>query len=286
MLLCVGLSNIVDAQTFSVSPDKKVYFSPGNLQWSATGGGNTATTHVSATGTAAGTWRFSENQYDYIGSSNSYISSYYSGWIDLFGWGTSGYESNGYGSKPYTSAIDPHTYTLPYNIIDMSLTNHEWGTYNAIYNPKTGTTDAPGTWRSLTKDEWEYLFKTRPDAVSKYGIACVNGVNGMIILPDSWTLPDGLTFKNASENHVNEYTLPEWREMEAAGAIFLPAAGNRGTDRMYGVWSTGLYWAATYEFISQDYVTAMNFGVGASTLNIGDGINRSSNASVRLVKDE
>lgn len=60
---------------FSVSATKKVYFSKGNLQYQA----------------STNTWRFATNQWDRIGSGNSSISSSYSGWIDLFGWGTSGY---------------------------------------------------------------------------------------------------------------------------------------------------------------------------------------------------
>ncbi|MBQ3676229.1 MAG: hypothetical protein II926_02525, partial [Bacteroidales bacterium] len=47
---------------FSVSADKKVYFSKGNLQYQA----------------STGTWRFAENQYDIIGEDNANISSTYS----------------------------------------------------------------------------------------------------------------------------------------------------------------------------------------------------------------
>ena len=79
---------------FSVAVGTFVYFSPGNLQWSAKNGGSYATTHnVAGGGTAAGTWRFAPNHWDIIGADNSNISSSYSGWIDLFGWGTSGYNN-------------------------------------------------------------------------------------------------------------------------------------------------------------------------------------------------
>lgn len=57
---------------FSVSATQQVYFSQGNLQYQA------STT----------TWRFAEHQYDYVGADNENISSTYSGWIDLFGFGT------------------------------------------------------------------------------------------------------------------------------------------------------------------------------------------------------
>jgi len=245
MFICIVQTNFADAQTFSVSPNKKVLFSPGNLQWSAEG------THTTATGSAPGTWRFANSQYNYISSDNSNISSSYTGWIDLFGWATSGYISKGWGTNPYSSAMNPKNYMLPYNIIDMSGTNHEWGTFNAIYNPKSGNTDAPGTWRSLTKDEWEYLFKSRTDAVYKYGVASIDGFwDGVILLPDDWVLPDGLTFKYGFSDIdncygcKNKYTTEQWKQMEAAGAVFLPAAGVRDVNNIIS--DIGAYWSSTF----------------------------------------
>ncbi|MBR4498358.1 MAG: hypothetical protein IKP08_06750 [Bacteroidales bacterium] len=84
---------------FSVSDSTKVHFSQGNLQYQA----------------SSNTWRFAENQWDFVGDSidgtvyekgiksdNAKISSSYDGWIDLFGFGTSGYK----GRMPYmTSTI-------------------------------------------------------------------------------------------------------------------------------------------------------------------------------------
>ena len=62
---------------FSVSSTKKVYFAKGNLQYRA----------------STDTWRFAENQWDTIGSANMNRSSTYDGWIDLFYYGTSGYNN-------------------------------------------------------------------------------------------------------------------------------------------------------------------------------------------------
>ena len=164
-------ANPIDVQ-FSVSATQKVYFSPGNLQWSATNGGNTATTHaVAGNGTAAGTWRFAPNQWDTIGANNSNVSSTYTGWIDLFGWGTSGYNNK----YPYMTSTTDIDYGNGNN--NILGTNYDWGVYNAIYNPKTQTTDAPGTWRTLTKDQWVYLLNTRPTASSiRYAKATVCGI--------------------------------------------------------------------------------------------------------------
>lgn len=66
--------------SYKVSANKRVYFSQGNLQFNATLG-----THATADGTASGTWRFSDCQFDREGYANANASEDFSGWIDLFG---------------------------------------------------------------------------------------------------------------------------------------------------------------------------------------------------------
>ena len=131
---------------FSVSATRQVRFSQGNLQYQA----------------STNTWRFAEHQYDYVGtqtadrygyyggnvsgSDNSNISSTYSGWIDLFGWGT--------GSNPTlssTSYMDYGTFV-------------DWGS-----NPISNGGNTVNQWRTLTIAEWNYLLNTRTDASSKRG---------------------------------------------------------------------------------------------------------------------
>lgn len=132
--------NLASVQgAFSVSANQQVIFSPGNLQWSATGCGSTATTHAVARGsTAEGTWRFAPNQWDVIGADNSNISSTYSGWIDLFGWGTCGYLRR----CPYMTSQTDEDYG---NGRSISGTRFDWGVFNSIYNSKADATDLPGT---------------------------------------------------------------------------------------------------------------------------------------------
>ena len=210
---------------FSVSATKQVHFSQGNLQYQA----------------STNTWRFAEHQYDYVGtqtadergnyggnvsgSDNRSISSTYSGWIDLFGWGT--------GSNPTLSSPSFEDYG----------TFMDWGC-NAIING--GNT--VNQWRTLTIAEWNYLLNTRTDASSKRGTGNINGVGGLIILPDSWTLPLGCSFTSGFTTYDwahNSYTLAQWAQMEAAGAVFLPAAGYRyGTNDNY-VGNLGNYWSST-----------------------------------------
>ena len=211
---------------FSVSATTKVVFSPGNLQFNAAQG-----EHQCADGTKQkGTWRFAEHQWDYIGNNNSQISSSYSGWIDLFGWGTSGWSSGAKAYQPYSTSTSYSDY-YPGNNSSNNLTgayaNADWGVYNQIGG------DTPGTWRTLTMDEWVYLFHGRSNYANLFGLGTVNGVQGTIILPDDWVLPSGLTFNpstgkgllwsstyynNSSGNNFshNTYTSAQWSQMEQA----------------------------------------------------------------------
>ena len=144
------------------------------------------------------TWRFAGYQWSTIGENNLNISSTYDGWIDLFGWGT--------GNNPTNTSEEDATY-LPFV---------DWGT-NKIGN------NAPNTWRTLTYDEWSFLLYKREDASSLWGIAQVNGTEGMVLLPDQWECPSGVTFKAGSaRGEMQSYTSDNWNKLEKSGAVFLP----------------------------------------------------------------
>ncbi|MBQ4478515.1 MAG: hypothetical protein II945_07900 [Bacteroidales bacterium] len=262
----------------SVSATQKVYFSPGNLQWSATNGGSTSTTHVVADGTAEGTWRFAPNQWDTIGAGNSNISSTYTGWIDLFGWGTSGYDNK----YPYMISEDSENYGNGLN--NIAGTNYDWGVYNAIYNPKTNTTDAYGTWRTLTEDEWNYLLYARPTSSNiRFARAIVCGIEGLIIVSDSCPSINYPLYN--VNNSFAEYTsniigATDWAKMETVGCVFLPAAGYRIGTWLYDVGSCGEYWSTTYN--CSDFAYYLYFDSGG--LNLSCYHYRDDGRSVRLVR--
>lgn len=195
--------------SFSVSLEKKVYFAKGNLQYQA----------------STQTWRFAENPWDIIGDANKNISSSYSGWIDLFGWGT--------GRVPTISSIQDKLY--------MSF--NDWGK-NVISNGDGKT------WRTLTKDEWVYVFNKRNTASGvRYAKAVVNGVNGVILLPDNWDAGYyHLKYANIGTAAFmsNEISLQEWNLIfKINGAIFLPAAGSRTDKTINNVGVYGYYWSST-----------------------------------------
>ena len=246
---------------FSVSDSKQIYFSQGNLQYQA----------------STGTWRFAEHQYDIIGSDNSNISSSYSGWIDLFGWGTSGWNSGANAYQPYSTSTDYEDY-YPGGSYSNNLTgsyaNADWGVYNAISN---GGNKA-GQWRTLTQSEWNYVISNRTDARYLRGTANVNGVNGLVLLPDNWTFPSDVEFTYGEDGWQNTYSASEWSKMEANGAVFLPAAGGRGGAVVYDVGSDGYYWSSSAGGSgSAEYLYSNGVRTGGSSRYYGQ--------SVRLVQE-
>ena len=227
---------------FSVSPAKQVQFSKGNLQYQP----------------ITGTWRFAENQYDYKGESNVSISEVYSGWIDLFGWATSGWDCGNVYFMPYDKDfVDNDDIGLGYGplpVPDCDLVgenaNCDWGVYCAISNGG----NKPGMWRTLSADEWSYIVNGRDNAESLYGVACIEGTNGLVLLPDNWTLPEGCTFSiglgvndnPASYARKNSFTADQWQALEKNGAVFLPAGGTRiEYAQMDFVNDIGGYWSTT-----------------------------------------
>ena len=271
------LTMVFALPVFSLPNGTLLVFAPGNLQWSATNGGATPTTHaVAGNGRAAGTWRFAPNQWDTIGAGNSNIDSSYTGWIDLFGWGTSGYDNK----YPYMTSTAGTDYGNGNN--NISGTNYDWGVYNAIYNPKTQTTDAPGTWRTLAREEWGYLIYERQAAI-RYAKATVCGIVGLIIVPDNWSNTYYLlTNVNTSDAAYTSNIIgaTDWANMEAVGCVFLPAAGDRSGTSLYDVGSRGYYWSTAF-YGSYD-ASYLHFG---SSFLSSNSFNRSSGRSVRLVRE-
>ena len=202
---------------------------------------------------------------NYIGYFNDSASSTYTGWIDLFGFGTSGYN------------IDPYlcSTTTLYGIC-ISGTNYDWGFYNAISNG--GNT--PRMWRVLKISEWDYIIDTRTTVSGiRYAKATINDVAGLIIVPDNW---DASTYTLNSTNTKNAaYTTKvissaNWGTLENAGCVFLPAAGYR-----YGFWirelnTTGKYLTSPAGTFSI-YKSSISNSASSSQTDYG--------YSVRLVTD-
>ena len=231
-------------KAFSVSSVCKVVFAKGNLQYQA----------------SSNTWRFANYQYDHIGDANKNVSKTYTGWIDLFGWGT--------GLNPTLTSNDSSDYQ----------TFVDWG-INRIEG------DAPNTWRTLSVDEWRYILETRANASNLSGVAYVNGEPGAILLPDDWVQPQDVSFM-PGDGHLNSYGVSnwystrQWQKMESAGAVFFPRTCARIVKDLMSC-GEAYYWSSS---IGQDESFASGVCV-VSQLVTFDGGTRSYGMSVRLVKN-
>lgn len=207
---------------FSVSPTEYVQFSRGNLQ---------ATYHAA---TSSYTWNFAINQYDYIGEApgnntiNNNGTNNDGAVVDLFGWSTS---KTNYGI--YTTRTEA----------DYSGDFKDWGT---AIDP-TGK-----TWRTLSggaDGEWNYLLNVRTvkggtgdgycyTNTTSAGVT-IEGIiyKGLFIYPDDYS---GATIGSTGAPDT-------WIAINAAGIVFLPAAGGRGEASPYyfGVGTRGCYWSST-----------------------------------------
>ena len=263
---------------FSIGDGKQVFFSKGNLQYCASGNSGSA----SLGSNVGGTWRFAEYQYDFVGSDNAKLASSYSGWIDLFGWATSGFNNGGESYRPWTYSTSVAYYAYGdgnKNLYDADAVGNykgmaDWGVANEISNGGTG-------WRTPKSEDWQYLLNR--DGGQKNGLGTVAGINGLIILPDEWEIPAGLEFKPGQstwDGKNNCYSYSDWAKMESAGALFLPAAGTRNQQTVSNVNEYGWYWSSSDgEAVSADF---LDFKEGVVRIFH---YTRSNGLSVRLVKD-
>ena len=211
---------------------------------------------------ASSKWSFFDNQYDYY---NSYSAD---AW-DHFGWSTS---ATDYGMNTSTSND-----TYSGDFVD-------WG-----------ATMGDG-WRTLTNDEWTYLFDTRTSGSivfgtenGRYAQATINtdgtGVNGMILFPDGVTIASTEVTTagtvNAASTYATKCTSAQWTALETKGCVFLPAAGQRDGSSVNDAGSNGRYWSGTAYSTSSAY-RAYAFNPG--NLYPADGSYRYRGYSVRLVQ--
>ena len=216
---------------FSVSNNKKVRFALGNLQYQA----------------STGTWRFAENQWDHIGKTAGNTTSINNGrstqayWIDLFGYGTSGYNNH----FPWQTTKTDNL-TTNYATGHIYNTTNDWGV-NTIINGG----NQPNKWRTLSQAEWEYLIgqglSSRTNAnnlhipVVYIKFSSTNKIRGTLLFPDG--------YNGTKPENRDEIDISTWNSIYAnSGAIFLPVTGQRSGISISNTYlsTTGYYWTSTY----------------------------------------
>lgn len=226
---------------FSVSDTSQVYFSQGNLQYQP----------------STKTWRFAGQQGYFIGKDNKKASEKNSGWVDWFAWNTA--------NNPMSRSKNSQDYKGDKFV--------DWG-----HNPISNGGNTPDMWRTLTRDEWDYLLeKRKPESGIRYAVANLNGIRGLVIFPDNWNKNlYNLTYTNIGEGYSQSYDsggnkiepmglkenviyLSDWKNIfEANGAVFLPSAGYDGVNVKVASDNVGWYWTKPYGNF-EDYVQPDNF---------------------------
>ena len=218
---------------FSMSTEKRIVFAPGNVQYICSEG--------------EPYWRFAKHQFDVLKNVNEQKYGDANVDRDRFGWGTA---------------------NMPYQV---SQKNSDYPAFDE-WGDKLGM-EGGYKWHTPRCYEWKYVLyernATKLNGVynARYARARIalgkneedrEYVNGLIIFPDVYNHPEDVdlpakesinyTTNNQHYGYAeNTYTVEKWEKMEAAGAVFLPAAGQRiYTDGNLGfteVGEGGHYWS-------------------------------------------
>lgn len=228
---------------FSVSANKKVYFSRGNLKASF------------STNSFADGWSFHNTQFDEIdgpfavnglGQTQSYHQ--YSNTNSnnpvnenglIFSSGKSSGDRFTWGYFDEIKLTTSEYLDVNENLTKTAAVAKDWGCVFTESSPEGGN------WRTLSADEWIYLFNgpsnVRGDKrflrvyLKSYGEeACYMGV---FVFPDHYSgsdLSGSYTFNSVTGNPVViDYSDADVEKMLNAGAVFLPCVGYRYKERYY-----------------------------------------------------
>ena len=210
-------------------------------------------------------FQFAENQWDYFGINQS------DNHRDLFCWGTGNNPNQTTGNSTFT----------------------DWGD-----NTYLQATLGKG-WRTMTKDEFVYVFNTRASGSSVFGIAdgryttaTINtdgtGVKGFILFPDGITIEASEVTTAGTINStstVTQCTTAQWAALAEKGCVFLPAGGFFLSGSAYGYGDITDYWSSTAADASKAYNLGLNFAVPGAAVNTAGTLGYNYGCSVRLVID-
>lgn len=240
---------------------------------------------------------------------------------------STGNAANPYGIGP--SFYDPTDTNKPANWIVGNINRNnidtnsglsryfDWGYANIIREYKEctqlvngnkihtwdSTAYTPGTWRTLTKDEWEYLMNKRVlDGVEgNTWINCVvedttlhqvstgRYIPGVMILPDDFdqTLLDAPKLNRRTWDSGQQVSASDFKKYEDVGCVFIASTGYReqAVPDYYCAFCDCFCWTATAYNTTLAYSTAYFW---RNTKAVGNDIrahDRSYSFAVRLVQD-
>ena len=245
------------SKSFKVAADKSVRFTPGNLQYIGSKAGKEH-------------WQLAPSQYSYLGSANAKpanadLGATFTGDMDLFGWGEVSAPFHGSNNNDdYLKTEVPGANTqLP--------SDHDWATkfnsgtdlYIDYSNNKKYT--ATGSYITLTKDQWVYLFANQQFALCQVTLDNGTKVNGVAVAPNGidqetflgygfneGKLGAGSGSARYTDNPITQDVIDD------NGLLFLPAAGDRNGLSINNVGSYGRYWSTTSSSATNAYYVSFN----------------------------
>ena len=196
---------------FSVSPNKQVHFSKGNLTYNV----------------STKTWAFYEHQYDCAKDISTTL-------ISLFTFGYGDWSTNPTGTGCYQGGTPFPDWgsRIGDDKIWRTLDSGEW---NYLFNSRAASTvnETPNARYAKATVNGKAGVILLPDTYTHPG-GVLNSIN-----------------KKDAAFTANIYNLDAWEKMESAGAVFLPAAGSRDGDKLWNLGEECCYWSSTPDASSE-----------------------------------
>ena len=263
------------SKTFKVAADKSVRFTPGNLQYIGSKAGKEH-------------WQLAPTQYSYLGTANAKpanadAGATFNGDVDLFGWGevAAPFKGSTVNSEYLGTEVPGGNTPLP--AANDWATKFNNGTKLYIDYAKDVEYSAAGSYITLSKDQWVYLFANQQFALCQVTLSNGSKVNGVAVAPsgvDAATMTGyGFAVLGAGSGSSRFTDNPIDQDViDSNGLLFLPAAGFRSGASVGGVGAYGYYWSTT----SSSETNAYNVYFHGSYFNSASSSNRFNGFSVRL----
>ena len=214
---------------FTLKDGKKIRFAQGNLQFNP----------------KKYEFRFAKEQYETLGKeANEKCAPNYDGWIDIFGWGTSGYM----GCQPTEDDLNENDYGPASGDLTGENANYDWG----VYNPITNGGNKEGLWRTPTPEEMKYILQERPNAAKLMLRCMVCGVEGAIIMPDDfWSIRLRFPIEiSSTAPKDNQFGKDQWDFLESVGVLFIPKSEYKefslaSSSKSWNWHTLSVFWTAT-----------------------------------------
>ena len=190
---------------FSVSANKQVHFSKGNLYCSRT-----------SPESNDWTWHFYSNQYDCAKDISTTLISLFT-----FGYGDWSTDPTGTGCYQGGTPFPDWGSRIGDGKIWRTLDSGEW---NYLFNSRAAST----RYAKATVNYIKGVILLPDTYTHPVGVDALKSINTA-----------GAAFT------ANSYELDEWEKMESAGAVFLPAAGYRDGDKLWHLGEYCNYWSST-----------------------------------------